>query len=266
MAVAGYAAKRRRGFGSLAFPLYLGLMALILFFYFRGLLQLLPFRERIMGGTQLLSVPKLSPVGLFLTLAIILLCLVYYKQVLVLVSRIPAGVRGLILPLPCYVLLSGDVMVGAGVAVLAAVVWLLYRPLGSLLLRSLRTVPAGVLLPLGRFWPAVLYTALFTKSILPTILGMLIMFGYHYLDSAVERLFLPVWDWYRGLPHQELAGDFRVALGRGRNGALCSVVSLRLVQLGLRQDDAPLWRGDIPHRLLRHADAPGAAARVGRGV
>ncbi len=208
MAVAGYAAKRRRGFGSLAFPLYLGLMALILFFYFRGLLQLLPFRERIMGGTQLLSVPKLSPVGLFLTLAIILLCLVYYKQVLVLVSRIPAGVRGLILPLPCYVLLSGDVMVGAGVAVLAAVVWLLYRPLGSLLLRSLRTVPAGVLLPLGRFWPAVLYTALFTKSILPTILGMLIMFGYHYLDSAVERLFLPVWDWYRGLPTKSWLGIF----------------------------------------------------------
>lgn len=215
MATAGYAVKRRRGLGALAFPLYLALMALILFFYFRGLLQLLPFWERILGGTQLLSIPKLSPVGLLLTLVIVLLCLAYYKQVMVLVNRIPAGVRGLILPLPCYLLLSGDVRVVAGVAVLAALVWVLYRPLASFLPRALQAVPAGVLLPLGRFWPAVLYTALFTKSILPTILGLLIMFGYHYLDAAVERLFLPVWDWYRGLSTKSWMGLFasRLAVG-----------------------------------------------------
>ncbi len=215
MATAGTTVRGTGSSGVLGVVAYLGLTALLLFLYFRAVIELLPVRDRIMMGYEAVMAPRLSTLELLGIGVLVLLVLAFYRQILALLNYIPAGVRGLILPAPVYLVVTRDVVTSGVLVGLAAVIWLLYRPLGAALSGALRSVPAPVLEPLARFWAAVLYTALVTKAVLPVLLALAVMLGYHYLDKSVERAFAPVWAWHRALPSKQWFGLFagRLVLG-----------------------------------------------------
>ncbi len=208
MATAGATVRQSGGLGSLSVGIYLLLMAFILFNYLRALLQLFPFRERILGGYGILMAPRFSATGLLVACVAILVVVLFYRRILGLVNHIPIGIRGLVLPVPFYFLATRDLILTAILVILGATLWVLYRPLGALAYGVLKPIPRSLLEPLARFWAGILYTALITRAILPVAIAIAVLVGYHFLDRAVEWLFAPVWNWHRSLPNSTWMGLF----------------------------------------------------------
>jgi hypothetical protein len=193
---------------SVSVVVYVLITAFILFTYFRALIQLFPYRERIMGGYDIVLAPRFSSSALMAAMVAVFLAVIFYREIFGLVNRIPAALRGLVLPIPFYLLATGDRTLSAVLAVLAAVLWVAYRPVSRGLVSLLAWAPRPVLEPMARFWSGLLYTALVTRAIVPVALAVAVLVGYHYLDQAVERLFAPVWDWHRSLPSTTWLGLF----------------------------------------------------------
>ncbi len=187
--------------------IYLIILAAILFYYFQALFKLLPFRERIMGGMQELM-PALSPLVVAGVAVVLFLGIVFYKQVLKVISLVPAGIRGIITTIPVYLIMGKDRQLVVILVVLAGVGWLLYKPLSNLLGPQVARLPAIVGVPLARFWSAILLTALVTRSVIPTVTAALVLVLYHYADMIMEWVFRPVWVWHRRLPTSRFAGQY----------------------------------------------------------
>lgn len=232
---------------------YLLITAFILFTYFRALIQLFPYRERIMGGYDIVLAPRFSTSVLVAATIAIFLALLFYRQVIGLVNRVPAGLRGLVLPIPFYLLATGDRTTSAVLAALAAVLWVAFRPVSHTMTSLTSGVPRPLLVPLARFWSAALYTALVTRAVVPVLLAIAVLLVYHYLDSAVERLFTPVWDWHRSLPTSTWLGLFACRLMVGSTAPF--VLSMHFAWFNWRYDIAtPLYSviaGALGYFMLR---------------
>ncbi|MDP2661972.1 MAG: hypothetical protein Q8R28_14700 [Dehalococcoidia bacterium] len=208
MAASSVERRPSRGIWSpVSVAIYLIVIAAILFYYFQAIFKLLPFRERIMGGMQQLM-PALSPLAVAAVVVALVLGVIFYKQVLKVIGRVPAGIRGIMTTIPVYLLMGKDQQLVVILVVLAAVGWLLYKPLSNLLGPQVARLPAIVGVPLARFWSAILLTALVTRSVLPTLIAALVLVLYHYADMIMEWIFRPVWVWHRRLPTSRFAGQY----------------------------------------------------------
>ncbi|MDO8689845.1 MAG: hypothetical protein Q7R39_07515 [Dehalococcoidia bacterium] len=208
--MAASSVKRRPSSGiwsPVSVAVYLFIIAAILFYYFQAIFKLLPFQERIMGGVQALM-PQLSPLTVAAVVVVLLLGIIFYKQVLKVIVLVPAGIRGIITTIPVYLIMGKDRQLVVILVVLAGVGWLLYKPLGNLLSPQVARLPAIVGVPLARFWSAILLTALVTRSVIPTLTAALVLVIYHYADMIMEWIFRPVWVWHRRLPTSRFAGQY----------------------------------------------------------
>lgn len=212
MAISTAPSLRSRMLAPFSIALYALLLAGVLYFYLRGVFILIPYRDRIFGGIAELwpryvsSIPVPSFWVILGILALIVLAVLLGRQVSALVGRVPLQVRGLALPLPVYLVVTHDYVGSGALVVLAAAVFMFHKELGALLRARLARVPRFVWQPFARFWPAMLYAALFSRSVTVTLSAIVIIWAIHFLDVAMEGAFGPVWDWLRALPPKQSMG------------------------------------------------------------
>lgn len=215
---ASVAAAVRPGFGNAIVPVivYLAVLGTILALYVRGWHWLYSNRYigRIAGGIVYVTLPgyNLYP-RLVLILAVVIILLILRSQVRQVLARMPAGLRPLLVPLPFYLAYTLDWQTASGILGVAALIWLLYRPVSVLMSMLLRRLPPVIRAPLTRSWAVVVYAALITRSPANVALAVVIAFVVHHLDEWVETYFQVVWDFLRTLPGSLKRALFCIRLG-----------------------------------------------------
>lgn len=179
---------------------YLTLTAIILFLYVRGWIFLQRYAGNIVAGLVQVSIPRQKLyLPIILTLGLIIAALLFRFQVAKFVNGIPLGLRGLLLPLPFYFIFTLNWSMTGLVLILGVLAWFFYESLARFLHLVLSPLPEALQVPLMRYWPAVLYTYLFTSLVLPTVMVAVGFMVFHLFDASMENYFAPVWHFHRTL-------------------------------------------------------------------
>lgn len=132
-----------------------------------------------------------------------------------LVTWIPLGLRGLLLPLPFYFIFTLNWRITVLVLITGVISWFFYGSLARFLRLVLTPLPGALQIPIMRYWPVVLYTYLLTRRAVPTSIMAIGILGFQLFDAWMESYFAPVWAYQRSLAPPINKGIFltRLALG-----------------------------------------------------
>ena len=184
----------KRHFSTLRIFLYFLILASIVTIWFIGLKWLLThgFVTNIYAGIQRITrdFPFVVSIWSLLTgIALLLGLIIFRKRVVVL---IPVKLQTLILPLPFYLLFTGELRWTLGLAAVGLILWIFHKHLAWLLNQL-----SPMLFPL-------VYVYLLTRSILQTI-GFAMLLGIFMLFNGWMRAFFePVWRLQSRLPQKLL--------------------------------------------------------------